>query len=186
MTEKVYPQFWLLMSALLLSGGAGLSAQTAPAPEYQVKAVFLFRFAQFVDWPPEAFPDAQAPLVIGVLGRDPFGAYLDETVRGETVTNRPLAVQRYRRVEEIKTCHILFISRSEMDRLGRVLARLRGRSILTVADAEDSGLRDVMIALVTAQNKIRLSINLQAAEAADLAISSKLLRLAEIVTTGRD
>jgi hypothetical protein len=174
------------MSALLLSGGLDLSAQTAPAQEYQVKAVFLFNFAQFVDWPPQAFPEAQTPLVIGVLGEDPFGAYLDETVRDEKVNNRPLAVQRYRRVEEIKTCHILFISRSEADRLGQILASLKERSILTVSDTEGAAQRDVMIRLVTEKNKIRLRINLQAARAANLTISSKLLRPAEIVAAGRD
>ena len=66
------------------------SHEAARASEYQVKAVFLFNFAQFVDWPASAFPDATAPLVIGVLGDDPFGPYLDETVRGETVRGRPL------------------------------------------------------------------------------------------------
>ena len=60
-----------------------MSAQTTPSPEYQVKAVFLFNFAQFVDWPSKAFPEPQTPLVIGVVGEDPFGPYLDETVRGE-------------------------------------------------------------------------------------------------------
>ena len=174
------------MSALLLSGGLDLSAQMAPAREYQVKAVFLFNFAQFVDWPPQAFPDAQTPLVIGVLGEDPFGTYLDETVRDGKVNNRPLAVQRYRRVEEIKTCHILFISRSEADRLGQILASLKERSILTVSDTEGATQRGVMIRLVTEKNKFRLRINLEAAKAANLTISSKLLRPAEIVAAGRD
>lgn len=177
---------WLVLSALLLSGGLGLSAEPAAPREYQIKAVFLFNFAQFVEWPPQAFPDAQTPLVIGVLGRDPFGAYLDETVRGETVNNRSLVVQRYGRVEDINTCHILFISRSEGDRLEQILARLRGRSILTVADAEGVAVPGVMIRLVTVENKIRLRINLEVAQAADLRISSKLLRPAEIVTSGND
>src|SRR5687767_223921 len=91
---------WLVMSAMLLLGGRDAPAETTPPLEYQLKAVFLFNFAQFVEWPPEAFPEAQTPLVIGVLGEDPFGAYLDETVRGETVNNRSLVVHRYRRVEE--------------------------------------------------------------------------------------
>ena len=177
---------WLVLSAWLLSGALGLSAQTEAPREYQLKAVFLFNFAQFVEWPPQAFPDAQTPLVIGVLGRDPFGAYLDETVRGERVNNRSLVVQRYGRVEDINTCHILFISRSEGDRLEQILARLRGRSILTVADAEGFALPGVMIRLVTVENKIRLRINLEVAQAANLRISSKLLRTAEIVTSGND
>lgn len=177
---------WLVLSALLLSGGLDLSAQAAAPREYQLKAVFLFNFAQFVEWPPQAFPDARTPLVIGVLGRDPFGAYLDETVRGETVNNRSLVVQRYGRVEDINTCHILFISRSEGDRLEQILARLRGRNILTVADAEGFALPGVMIGLVTVENKIRLRINLEVAQAANLRISSKLLRSAEIVSSGND
>ena len=177
---------WLVLSALLVSGGLALSAPAAPPGEYQLKAVFLFNFAQFVEWPPQAFPDAQAPLVIGVLGMDPFGAYLDETVRGETVNNRPLIVQRYGRVEDINTCHILFISRSEADRLEQIRASLRGRHILTVSDAEDAALRGVMIRMITVENKIRLRINLEEAQAANLKISSKLLRPAEIVTSGND
>src|SRR5262245_36573345 len=106
---------WLVMFAVLLPGGVESPAETTPPPEYQLKAVFLFNFAQFVEWPSAAFPEAQTPLVIGILGEDPFGAYLDETVRGETVNNRSLIVRRYRRVEEIETCHILFISRSEAE-----------------------------------------------------------------------
>lgn len=176
----------LVLSAWLLSGGLGLSAQAASPKEYQLKAVFLFNFAQFVEWAPQAFPDAQAPLVIGVLGRDPFGAYLDETVRGETVNDRPLVVQRYGRVEDIHTCHVLFISESETDRLEQILASLSGRSILTVSDTESFALRGVMIRMITVENKIRLRINLEAAQAANLKISSKLLRPAEIVSSEND
>ncbi|HUS11550.1 MAG TPA: YfiR family protein [Pyrinomonadaceae bacterium] len=166
-----------LVCALLFSCGLVLPVQSAPASEYQVKAVFLFNFAQFVEWPPSAFPQSQTPLVIGVLGQDPFGAYLDETVRGERVNNRPLTVRRYRRVEEIQTCHVLFISRSEADRMDQILASLKYRKILTVADGESAAGSRVMIRFVTQQNKIRLRINPEAARAANLSISSKLLRL---------
>src|SRR5882762_8203434 len=113
-------ELWLLLAAWFLSGGFALLAQTAPSRENQIKAVFLFNFAQFVEWPAQAFPEARTPLVIGVLGDDPFGAFLDETVRGEKVNNRPLVVQRYRRVEDIEICHILFISASETAKMDRV------------------------------------------------------------------
>jgi len=177
---------WIVLSAVLLSGGLDSPAETVPPPEYQLKAVFLFNFAQFIEWPPEAFPDAQTPLVIGVLGEDPFGAYLDETVRGETVNNRPLAVQHYRQVEEIKTCHVLFISRSEAYRLEQILASLKGRNILTVGDAVGFARRGGMIRFLIEQNKIRLRINLGAAKDANLVLSSKLLRPAEIIAPGED
>ena len=158
----------------------------AQSKEYQIKAVFLFNFAQFVDWPTNAFPEAQAPLVIGILGEDPFGSYLDETVRGEKVNNRPLLVQRYRSVDQIKSCHILFISRSEADRLEEIFNGLKGRNILTVGDYDGFAQRGGMVRFVTEKNKVRLRIGLEAAKAAHLTISSKLLRPAEIVAPGKD
>lgn len=161
-------------------------AQSAPPKEYQLKAVFLFNFAQFVEWPPQAFPEPDTPLVIGVLGNDPFGSYLDETVRGETVDRHPLAVRRFRRVDEITACHILFITRPADSHLPDVLAALKGRTILTVGDAERFAGQGGMIRFVTDRNRIRLRINVDAAEAAGLKISSKLLRPAEIVSTGRE
>lgn len=163
-----------------------MPAQAGSPTEYQLKAVFLFNFAQFVEWPASAFAAPDAPLVIGVLGEDPFGAYLDEVVRGEKVDGHPLEVLRYRRVEDISTCHILFISRTEQDRLESLVARLKDRTILTVGDAEHFARRGGMIRFVTEHNRIRLHINIKAAEAASLKLSSKLLRPADIVTTGQD
>jgi YfiR/HmsC-like len=169
---------WLLPLAFFASA-LSVSGQTSTSPEYQVKAVFLFNLAQFVEWPPKAFSGPESPLVIGVLGEDPFGSYLDETLRGEKVNNRPLQLQRYRRAAEIKVCHVLFISRSESDRLDQILSSLRGRSILTVSDIDDFIIRGGMIRLVTERNKIRIRIGLDAVRAANLTVSSKLLRLAQ-------
>lgn len=170
---------------LLLPGGPDASAQTAPSREYQIKAVFLFNFAQFVEWPAAAFAGANSPIVIGVLGENPFGGYLDDTVRDEKINSRPLEVQRYLQVDEIKTCHVLFISASEANRLEPILASLRSRSILIVGDADDFVQRGGMIRLAAAQNKIRLTINPEAAKAANLTISSKLLRSADVVTPSK-
>jgi hypothetical protein len=159
-------------------------AQTATSKEHQVKAIFLFNFTQFVEWPPAAGADAQKPFVIGVLGDDPFGAYLDDAVRGERVNGRPLAVERFRRLDEAKACQILFISRSETSKLVPNLEGLKGRGILTVSEITDFGRRGGMIEFVNEKGKIRLKINVEAAKAARLTISSKLLRPAEIVSTG--
>jgi hypothetical protein len=183
---KICFRGWLVLALLMVSNGRNYAAQAAISREYQVKAVFLFNFAQFVEWPPSAFSETQAPLVIGVLGEDPFGAFLDETVRGEKVNNRPLLVERYHRVDEIKSCHVLFVSQSEAARLEEIVAGLKGRSILTVSDAAGFAGRGGMIRFTTENNKIRLRINVEAAKAAELTISSKLLRPAVIVATGRD
>jgi hypothetical protein len=172
---------WGWMGILLLvAGSPTLSAQPTASAEYQIKAVFLFNFARFVDWPTKAFPDANSPFVIGVLGDDPFGSYLDETVRGEKVNEHPLTVQRYRRVSEIKACQVLFISRSEADHVDQILASLKGRSILTVSDTDDFVAHGGMIRLAIEKNKPRMHIKLDAVKAANLAISSKLLRVAEV------
>jgi hypothetical protein len=177
---------WLVAAVLLFLSGAGAYAQLPPAGEYQVKAVFLFNFARFVDWPPATFPDPQAPLVIGVLGDDPFGRFLDETVRDEKVNSHALVVRRYRRAEDVVDCHILFISRSEASRLNEILGYLQGRSILTVGDTDGFALSGGMIRFVAENSKTRLRINVEAAKAAHLTLSSKLLRPAEIVAPGKD
>lgn len=175
----------LMMWALVGATAFGNSPEQS-SPEYQLKAVFLFNFAQFVEWPTSAFPEPDTPLSICILGEDPFGGYLDETVRGETVANHPLSVRRYRTVEEIKGCHILFVGRKEQAHLSEILDSLKGHSVLTVSDAERFASRGGMIRFVTDHNRIRLRINLEAARAANLTLSSKLLRPAQIVPAGKD
>ena len=172
-------RWWLVATMLALFATA---TQAQPTDEYQIKAVFVFNFAQFVEWPAHAFPDPKSPLVIGVLGRDPFGAHLDEVVAGETINQRPLVIQRYRRVDEIKTCHVLFISQSEDARLEQILAHLAGRSILTVGDGESFARRGGVIRFLMERNKIRFRINLTAAREMNLIISSKVLRSADVIT----
>jgi len=150
----------------------------------EVEAVFLFNFSQFVDWPPQAFPQPDSPIVIGVLGSDPFDGTLDDVVRGEMVKGRPLVVRRFQRIEQFTDCHILFISRSERPRLEPTVQMLKGRSILTVSDLDEFATQGGVIGFVLLDNKIRLRVNLQAAKDAGLTLSSKLLRPAQIVGAG--
>jgi len=167
-------------ACVLLFLALSVSAAVPPA-EYRVKAVFLFNFAQFVDWPPDAFTAPGQPFVIGVLGKDPFGAELDAVVRGETVSHRSLVVERYYNIAELHDCHILYIARSEMGHLPQILKALEGRSVLTVSDADGDDQTGVMIRLVNRSNRVGLQIDVGAAKASHLTISSKLLRPAEIV-----
>jgi hypothetical protein len=175
-------RWWWLLAPLLLSL-LGLPASAhAKVFDFQVEAVYLFNFTQFVEWPAAAFADAREPIVIGVLGDDPFGPYLDETVRGEAIGDRPLVVRRYSRVEDIDYCQVLFISRSEAAYLQPIIDRLKNRSILTVSDADGFTRRGGMIRFVTQNDHVRLQINADAARAAGLTISSKLLGAAQSVT----
>jgi hypothetical protein len=157
---------------------AGAWAQ--PATEYQVKAAYLFNFGQFVEWPAQT-AGANAPFVIGVVGKDPFGKTLDDVVRGESLGGRQLVVRRYQDARDITDCQILFISRSEAERLDETIEVLRGRHVLTVTDIEGAEKRGAMIVLVNDRKRIRMRINLAAAKASELVISSKLLRPAEVV-----
>jgi len=168
--------------AVSLLGPESLAHASAPG-EYEVKAVFLFNFSQFVSWPSSAFESPTAPLVIGVIGHDPFGGVLETTVTGERTGAHPLVIRRYREVGELEACHILFISRSEISRLGPILKAVRGKNTLTVSDAERAAQQGVMVDLVSDGHRIRLQINRAAAEASGLTISSKLLRPSEIVAT---
>jgi hypothetical protein len=178
---RVGPALWSLTAGLGFLMARPAAAQTVRASASEVQAVFLFNFAQFVDWPAEAFSDPQAPLVIGILGKDPFGSFLDETVRGETVRGRAFRINRYRQLDEIKDCQILFISRSESKRLNDILAALKDRPILTVSNGDNFDRPGGIIRFILEESKVGLSIDLEAAQAARLTFSSKLLRSAVIV-----
>lgn len=157
--------------------------QELPSIEYQVKAGFLYNFCQFVQWPEQAFSSGNSPLVIGILGKDPFGSYLDETVRGETVDHHPLTVMRFNSVEEIDSCHILFININKRDDLREALEALASKPVLTVSDAPTFARSGGIVTFLTEEKKTRIRINLKAARNGNLIISSKLLRIAEIIET---
>jgi hypothetical protein len=157
------------------------AAGGAEVAEYQVKAVFLFNFTHFVEWPAAALSAPNQPFGICILGEDPFGTRLDEAVRGEQINQHPISVRRLRTADDAGGCQILYISRSEVAHMPAILTALDHRSLLTVADMDRGAERGVMIELATENNRIRLRINVEAARAAGLTISSNLLRPAEIV-----
>lgn len=168
-----------LLVALLLCAG-NLPGQTV-SREYRIKAAFLYNFASFVTWPSDAFAERNSPLVIGVLGNDPFREALDEIVRNEKVGEHPIVVKRFNRIEDVKECHILFIGRSEASQMDECLTAVKDRPILTVSDTENFTDKSGMIQFTTEKEKIRLRINADAAQKVNLSISSRLLRLADIV-----
>jgi hypothetical protein len=167
-------------AAILALGSPGLAAPQAPDREHRVKAVFLFNFAQFVQWPDSAFAGPEDPLVVGILGEDPFDDYLDEVVRGEKVNNRPIVVKRFKRIEDAKDCQVLFVSDSETPRAAAIFAALKSRHVLTVGESDQFFQRGGMVCFATEAGRIRLKINLEAVQEADLTVSSKLLRLADV------
>ncbi len=173
-------------AVLCLAVGATFAAApgnvTAAPSEYQLKAVFLFNFAQFVEWPQDTFATADAPLVIGVVGVDPFGSYLDEVVQGEQVKGRALAVRRFRKIEDARDVHILFLGEGgAAGRRDELPPSLTERHVLTVSNAAATS--GAIVQFVDASSRIRLRIDATRAEQSGLTISSKLLRAAEIVNS---
>lgn len=157
-----------------------LWAQTAN--EYEVKAAFLYKFASFVEWPPES---ANAPLCIAVVGQDPFGAALDQVVKGKSINGRGFLIKRFKSGQDATGCHIVFISASEKSRVRSILDRLRGIGILTVSDIPGFCQGGGMIDFELLDRKVHFEINLEAAGRARLKLSSKLLSVAKIVREGR-
>ena len=172
----------LILLALCVLAGAVSSARAQRPTEYQVKAAFLYNFARFVEWPPRAFDSADAPVVIDVLGQDSFGPTLDRTVRDKTVRGRRLNIQRFHRLEEgLTRCHILFISRSEKDRLEEIWRFLGSSSVLTVGESDRFANAGGMVNFILQQHRVRFEINADAAVRAGLKVSSRLLKQARIV-----
>lgn len=153
----------------------------AQSKEYQLKAAFLFNFAQFVEWPPETFATPDAPFCIGVLGDDPFGSALDAMVQGETISGHKITVLRASQLDVLKNCQIVFVSKSEKNRIPEILAALKSKPVLTVGDMENFGQRGGNINFYQEDNKVRFAINPAAAKEDGLRISSQLLRLGKIV-----
>ena len=176
---------------IALAAAGGLSARQArpeaPAPtEYEIKAAFLLRFANYVTWPPEAFAEPETPVTIGILGKDPFGAVLDRAVEGESLGVRRFRILRSLKLDDLKGSHILFVCRSEADRATRILDGLAGFPVLTVSEiprfAENGGILNFYLD----GNKVRFEVNPEAATRVELKISSKLLKLGKIVEDERE
>lgn len=148
--------------------------------EYQVKAVFLYNFTQFVSWP-EATLEADAPLVIGVVGPNPFGTYLEETIKGETVQGHPIVVKHFETADAVKPCHVLFINLTDKTAIKKLTDKAASDHTLTVGDALAVEKQGGIIRFVSESNKIKLRINLTTAKNANIVISSKLLKLAEVI-----
>lgn len=172
----------VLLPALLAACGL-FGAPAAPVSEYRVKAGYLYNFTRYVDWPAGAFADPSAPLVIGVLGNDPFGKELDATVEGRSSQGRRVIVRRTQRVEDLAGCHVVFISASELGRLAVILAALKRTSALTVCDAQAVFERGVMIKLILVQSTVQFDVQLRPATEAGLRISSRMLDAARLVLT---
>lgn len=175
--------------AIALSGTFQARAATTDGPtssEYLIKAGFIYNFAKFIQWPESAFAHPNSPIVIGILGTDPFGSVIDRIVADKKIGGRGFVVRRLTWAKDsadLKNCAIVFVSSSEHKNLHDILLALKALPILTIGDTPGFAQKGGMIGFTVEDNRIRFEINVEAARLAQLVISSRLLTLATIVPT---
>ena len=179
---KTVKALWL---AVLLVSASGLpprtKAESNSTSEFDVKAAFLFRFAQFVEWAPGAFENVDSPLTYCTIGEDAFRGALDDSVKGKRVGDRELRVRHLKEREQVEGCQVLFIGAAQRARQSEQLTNASGRPVLTVGETEHFARDGGIIGFCLEEQKVRFEINLNAAEQAQLKISAKLLSLAKSV-----
>ena len=193
----------LILVVIVVSIAPQVRADSAASKEYQIKAAFLYNFIKFVDWPKEKVSDANEPITIGIIGKDPFGKAF-EPVKDKKVKNRKVVIKRFKGFEElnksaendrsklqqqiqaIRRCYVLYICPSEKEKLKEIVSWVKAHPVLTVAEAK--GFLDIggIINFLMEENKVRFEINVTAGERAKLKIRSQLLQLAKRVVKEKD
>ncbi len=152
--------------------------------EYQVKAEFLVRITQFIDWPEKTFSDPNEPFIITLIGKTLIGPYLKKLAKTRKIKNRRVILRQMKNEDTLEHCHMLFIAKNENKRLADILSITGNRPILIVGDGKKLARRGTHIALYKKSKHIRFNINLGGARKSGLVINSKLLRLATMVYGG--
>jgi hypothetical protein len=171
----------MIVAGAVVLAVAAARAQSPSATEYQVKAAFLYNFAKFVEWPDDAFPSADAPIQICIAGDNPFGGDLEKFVKTKTVAGRRFRVVQLRAAQQCKSCHILFVSSADTERIPDVIRNVSGGSVLTVGESPVFTNEGGIINFVLENERVRFEVNNRAATAARLRLSSKLLTIAKHV-----
>jgi hypothetical protein len=177
---------WVLVLFVVLLCECGIPVplawgQSEETSGYKVKTAFLFNFAKFIEWPASSFAAPDSPFAICVLGQDPFGSILTDTLQGKMIGTRPLAVRRLKDKSEGRSCQIVFVSSSESAHLAAIVETLRGGNVLLVGESTGFATSGGTIEFTLEDDRVRFAINTDAADRSGLKFSSKLLALAQLV-----
>jgi hypothetical protein len=167
---------------LLAFPPASNAGEARAADEFTLKAAYLLNFVRYTKWPANVVPDDKSPIIVAVVGPDPFRAVLDEQFKDKSVGSHPLIVRRFGSFLEIDKCHLLYVAPGEGPRLETIAAKVAGKSVLLVSDAEDGVYRGAAIGLSIQDKKVRFTVNTTRLQVESLECSSQLLKLAKIVT----
>lgn len=185
-THKRSHRAFLRATVAVLASIAAVACLCAPvyaqrAQIDEVKAAFVFQFANYVQWPDGTFENDASPIVIGIVDNENMIKALSASVQGKSIGKRSIKVVDVASDQEAQTCHILYIDSSDDSRVDDYLSAVRSRPVLTVSDDDDFTEEGGIIRLFEAQSKLRFEINVDEVERAKLTISSKLLSLAQVV-----
>lgn len=169
--------------ALVLAMGARGTGGAEPPSEYEVKAAFLFRFSQFVEWPEETSAFSDGAFTIGIVGKDPFGEALKVMAGNRTGGGRALTIRHFLPLGEVEPCHIVFVTREAAAELPRILKSLEGAPVLLVGETEAFAESGGAIELFLEERRVRFEINVKAAERSGVRIHSRVLSLARLVNS---
>ena len=165
---------------------AAVPARAADAPsEYEAKASLLLNFMKFVEWPADSLDAFESPIVLGVLGPDPFGPALENAMEGRAAGGHPIVIRRWKRLRDLGACHVLFVALSDEDEIARALRAVGDRAVLTVGETPSFVRLGGTIGFYFHDSRIRFEISPGNAERAHLRISSRLLALSNVVHGGK-
>ena len=170
----------IILLLFLYLGGWGTEtaySEIQTADEYKVKAAFLLNFGKFVQWPADVLGEASESIILGILGKDEFGELIDKLAETVTIQDKKLEIIRFKNIQDVKPCHILFISSSEKGQVEEILKKIKDWHVLTVSEVKRFAHQGGMINFKMVNNKIRFEVNQKAAEQEKLKVSSQLLRL---------
>ena len=179
-SDKVF-RVVLLAACIFLCAGPLGGDQNAQLSEDQIKTGFLFNFTKFVQWPPDAFVDSNAPIVVAIVGDTSVRSLLTEVAVGKSLDGRAVIVKTFKEGQDLRTCQILFVGASEQGHVTQILEGLKGSSVLTVGEVGGFVQSGGMINFFVEGNKVRLEINLDAAARGRLKISAKLIAVARLM-----
>ena len=171
----------LLLATACWPGLPAAAAEPASTKEYEVKAAFLYNFTKFVEWPEEKFAATNSPIVIGVLGRNPFGTALEEMIKNRKVNGRGIQLKQIDSVAEVPGLHVLFVSNGDSERFAGLADALQEGSVLGVGESEALLKRGGAIMFALEGDKVRFELDINSAERARLKISAQLQKLARKV-----
>jgi uncharacterized protein DUF4154 len=171
----------LVFSAAQAMAPAASAGQEDSVDEYRLKSAMLYNLTQFVEWPNSAYADSHAPIIVCILGQDPFANSLASSIPKGTEKGRAVLIRHLQSDTEFQGCHILYISSSERKTAAHIFSTLNGSCVLTVGEMAQFAVHGGIIQFALEDQHVHFDINVDAASRAGLKISSKLLALAQIV-----